>query len=372
MSVLGLGRPAPERPPSSLAKVPTYAPGAPAKSGLFIRLAHPPAAAARLVADALSAADVRPPDAPRRLRRRLVLALLALVAVALVVDVVAGYGRSVFLAILGPFAIAAFPVALALTIPPGAGLLRTIARKLAARLAPLVLLLAVVGIPGCMMGLGIDAGAQWWLRLAAILAYMVLLFGLLGSSATSLQPTSRQKERLEAARVLLETLGDDVAPGKAVTGWVDLTGPEQKSKLVARGTASSGAEVEVFRDEWLHLSAPLRDGTRLRVAAVDRQKVKLPRWARSRAGKFKRKSRTVAGTLATVEVRARIDPRRYRTKPPVAPGTRIGRVTVSAMDVSPETASGVFVPSSDAPENVLEAVAAVFAQLERAPAEAQP
>ena len=372
MSVLGIGGSPSARPPSSLAKVPTYTPGAPAKSGLFIRFAHPPATAAHLVVEAASAADARPPDAPRRLRRRLVLALFLLAATGFVVDVIAGYGRAVFLSILAPFAIAGLPVALALTIPAGAGLAATVLRKLAARRTAVVLVLAVIGLSGLMMGLALGADARFWTKLAAIVAYVLLLFGLLGSGATGQKPTARQRERLDAARVLLETLGDDVAPAKAITGWVDLTGPEQKSKLLARGTASSGAEVEVFRDEWLHLSAPLRDGTRLRVAAVERQKVKLPRWARSGSGKYKRKSRTVARTLATVEVRVRIDPRRYRTKPPPAPGTRIGRVTVSAMEVTPETVSGVFVPSADAPEDMLDAVAAVFAQLERATPGAQP
>jgi hypothetical protein len=357
---------------SGLGRVPSYAPGAPSGPGLFIRLAHPPAVAARLLADASGAADARPADGPRPLRRRLVLALLALAVAALVIDVVAGFNSAVFMGVFVPLALAGIPVVLALTIPPGAGLLATLGRKLVSRLAVVVLFVLLIGFGGALMGAAVGAKAGWWIGLASILAFVVLVFGLAGGTPSTLRPTGRQKDRLEAARHVLETLADDVAPGKAVTGWVDLTGPEQKTKLFARGTAASGAKVEVFRDEWLHLAGPLRDGTRLRVAAVSRQKVKLARWV-TRGGKTKRKPRALAQTLSTIEVRARVDPRLYHPRPPAAAGTRLGRVTVSSIEATAEAVSGVFVPSDESrPEDILDAVAAVFGHLERATPPVQP
>jgi hypothetical protein len=355
-----------------MARVPSYAPGAPSGRGTFLRLAHPAPVAARLVADAVGTAEAAPAEGPPPLRRRFVLGLLALLVAALALDAVQGYGRSTFTRVLFPLVAIGIPLGLAVTRPPGTGLMATIRAKLAPRFGRFFALAILTLFAGSMLGIALAAPWTHWLRLGGIVVFLFFVFGLAGGPPADARPAGAVRARLEAARVVLLALADDVAPGKAVTGWVDLTGAEQKSKLFARGTASSGAKVEVFRDEWLHLSAPLRDGTRIRVAAVERRKVKLARWV-SRGGKTKRKPRTVAQTLATVEVRARIDPRRYRPKPPAAPGTRLGRVTVSALDATADTISGVFVPAEDSrPEDILDAVAHVFGHLERLPPPVQP
>lgn len=376
--MLGLGgRPPGQSPPSSLTKVSSYAPGAaPSAPGVFVRFAHPAGQAARLLAQAAESMAARPAARPGALRRRLVLSLLALAAAGIAIDVMTGFGRWTFTLVLVPLALAGIPIALALTVPPGRGVVRTALRNLASRFVGLIAVALVLGFVGALVGIAMADSLsltldEWWRGLAAAFLFVVLLFAFAGTGASAAGATHEQQDRLDAARQTLEGLRDDVAAGKPVTGWVDLTGAEQPQKLSARGTASSGAQVEIYRDEWFHLAAPLRDGTRLRVAAVERCKVKLPRWV-TRSGKMKRKPRS-AESLHTFEVRVRVDPAVYRTKPPTTVGGRIGRLAVSALQVTADSVSGVFVPAQHSrPNDILEAVAHVFGHLERVPAAEQP
>jgi hypothetical protein len=137
---------------------------------------------------------------------------------------------------------------------------------------------------------------------------------------------------------------------------------------MARGQATSGAKVELFRDEWLHISAPLRDGTRLRLAAVDREKVKHP-LSRTRGRKTKTKPGSTQ-TLATLEIRIRVHPQVYRPMTPAAQTGQVGGVLLTSITATPDAVSAVFTrPSSGLSlADVLHAVTHVYRHLERLPA----
>jgi hypothetical protein len=110
--------------------------------------------------------------------------------------------------------------------------------------------------------------------------------------------------RLEAALEGLRLVEDEMPRGKAATGWIDVTGAEQPTKKFAAGTTPSGWEVDVFRDEWFHASGQLRDGAHLRVAAVERRRVKRDRWKAGSSGKRKLKRGSTA-TAHMLEMKLR-------------------------------------------------------------------
>jgi hypothetical protein len=137
--------------------------------------------------------------------------------------------------------------------------------------------------------------------------------------------------RLTAVARALETLRDDAAPGRPASGWLDLTGAEQRHKLLATGKAVSGAPAEVYRDDWWSLVVPLRDGNRLRVLASDRLKVKRGFWRTRRKAKWKPSAQRC---LSSVGLRLRVNPAAYRivTEPPMPYVTVAGDTLSTAFD----------------------------------------
>jgi hypothetical protein len=77
-----------------------------------------------------------------------------------------------------------------------------------------------------------------------------------------------------AARTIIETLKDDIGQKGRLIGWLDLTGPQQKSKVFRTGRTSSGRIKTYYRDPWLQAKVKLVDGNLLRLTLMEQLKVK--------------------------------------------------------------------------------------------------
>lgn len=193
-----------------------------------------------------------------------------------------------------------------------------------------------------LLVLGFAAPAVDWkmgygTALFAPLLGLGLLCALVVAVARGAAPPTLGPENLAAdARGLLLALEGDLAAGKPVSGWVDLTGPVQPPKVVRAGHSRSGAPVRLYRDEWCRLKLTLRDGSGLRVSAVERRKVKDP---------VHRRRRTKPGATAsvhTVEVRLVPNPALYAVRPPETPaGTRFGSLTLARVQAADGSLSAV-------------------------------
>ena len=80
--------------------------------------------------------------------------------------------------------------------------------------------------------------------------------------------------RYDLTRQMFEVLKDDIAPGRTLTGWLDLTGAEQESKIIRKSVSASGQPIVYYQDEWLRLKAKLYDGSVLRASLFRRAKVR--------------------------------------------------------------------------------------------------
>ena len=82
----------------------------------------------------------------------------------------------------------------------------------------------------------------------------LFLFGV-GAVGLVIGSLSRTRAHLprtqwDVARQVLYTLRDDVGRKGRVTGWLDLTGPQQQSKLLRTGRTRSGRPKYYYRDPW--------------------------------------------------------------------------------------------------------------------------
>ncbi len=73
---------------------------------------------------------------------------------------------------------------------------------------------------------------------------------------------------------LLYALQDDIGPKGQIIGWLDLTGPRQKSKEARRSYSRSGKTKIYYRDPWLRIKFKLIDGNLMRLSIEDRVKTK--------------------------------------------------------------------------------------------------
>jgi hypothetical protein len=110
-----------------------------------------------------------------------------------------------------------------------------------------------------------------------------------------------EEDKFDFARQVIYTLRDDVALKKGrITGWLDLTGAQQKSKIARRGLTSSGRSKIYYRDPWLQFKTKLLDGNVLRLAIVEMQKVK---------------KGSVADHRLKVKAKLVVDPQVYEIRP---------------------------------------------------------
>ena len=133
--------------------------------------------------------------------------------------------------------------------------------------------------------------------------------------------------RFEVVHTAFETLKDDLAPGRTLIGWLDLTGAQQSGKVVQQRTSPSGMPVAFYRDEWLRLKMPLYDGNVLRLSAVERAKAKLGQWKRGRvSGKRKWKAGGTVWDRNELRVAVAVNPEAYEVLP--IQRSQVGKFTV--------------------------------------------
>jgi len=182
------------------------------------------------------------------------------------------------------------------------------------------LLLFLFGYPSCIFSIG---GLAIWVA------------SFVFSRAIKKQQSSDFPGAYQTARQIFYTLRDDLKPGAPLLGHLDLTGYKQKEKVARETTDTQNRTTHHYRDEWLSLKAKLYDGNVLRVSAVQRAKIRLPYWKRSRiSGKSKMKPEKFKGSLNELKVRIVVNPELYSIAPnkQVTPGAAIGQYTISQVD----------------------------------------
>ena len=107
-----------------------------------------------------------------------------------------------------------------------------------------------------------------------IVFMLVALGAVLGAILAVERAPRMPGGQLKVAREILHTLRDDVGRRGRYTGWLDLTGPQQKSKLMRTGRSRSGNVKRYYSDPWLSAKIHLVDGNLLRLTLADRLKVK--------------------------------------------------------------------------------------------------
>lgn len=201
----------------------------------------------------------------------------------------------------------------------------------------------------------------------AVLALLAWIASMLANRMRNAQAPVRPvaDKRLAAVAEVLEALADDVGAGRPISGWLDLRGAALPEKLLRKAKTPTGWEVSFFRDEWLRLVLPLRDGGKLRLSAVDRLKERAGRFKRGRSGKNKWKAgRTESQHM--FDVRLAFDAARYRPRAPEATATKAGSVVVTGIAVADGQLSAQIQSPSPMPPSgdLLAALAFVHRHLE--------
>lgn len=358
-------KPASAAKPSLLKPVPYTAGAKPAAPGPYLAYSHPPADIAALM-DELRVFDQPVPPLPRaRWLPRLLLcgALVALAILAAVVDARLGFPRSPF-AFLIPFAAAAI-----LLVVGGTGARRPRPGWMAYK-RTVGCVFGLFGLPMAWVlstyALGFPvAKAPWAWLLGAVL--LLIIVALMDNRATTPAPPHFDLSRMEACKAIVEALEHDAMPGKPASGWLDLTGPRQGSKVCREGNAASGRQIRLYRDEWWRLTLPLRDGNRLRISAVERVKVK-------DAVRRRRKTKPeVEDSIGTLEVKLGVNTAAFRTGPAFTPATIGSSLTPGPIETTPDsvtTAARVRGGTQLRSNDVLALLALVYARLERMKPEA--
>ncbi len=102
------------------------------------------------------------------------------------------------------------------------------------------------------------------------------------------QATPSFGPRYTIAETIFDVLKDDLPRQRPMSGWLDLTGGHQESKVIRKKKAPSGRPVVYYKDEWLRLKMRLVDGNVLRLSLIDRIKERQGYWKVSRiSGKRK-------------------------------------------------------------------------------------
>jgi hypothetical protein len=155
------------------------------------------------------------------------------------------------------------------------------------------------------------------------------------------------QEHFEAARQILHTLRDDTGRKGRVVGWLDLTGPQRKEKIVRTARTRSGRRKVYYRDPWFRVKFKLADGNLLRLTLEDKVKTK--------PGSIVRQTQYSAKLV--------VNPSLYR----------LGQVPTSAVPVTNATLAhedGIFVVKAVGPakdlsaQQVLQSLKAVYSHLE--------
>jgi hypothetical protein len=141
--------------------------------------------------------------------------------------------------------------------------------------------------------------------------------------------------RFGTVKEIIYTLRDDLRPDGTFLGHVDLTGPQQPTKVANETQDARNRTTQYFRDEWLNLKAKMYDGNILRLSAVQRTKLRKGYWKRSSiSGKMKWKPPKHKGSYQELKLRIAVNPQVYEI---VRNGSaelnkNIGEYTISQLD----------------------------------------
>src|SRR5512139_2870745 len=186
--------------------------------------------------------------------------------------------------------------------------------------------LALVGVFFCGLDFLLGYSGSFFIGLGVGLLIVALVVWIALRRRRAHQPLSPQ---FDTAREVFYTLRDDVAPKKFFFGHVDLTGPQQSSKVARTARNALGHQVSYYRDEWLSLKTKLYDGNMLRVSAQQRLKIRDSYWKRSASGKMKMKSELVKANIQVLSVRLSVNPQVYTIAPQtLKPGAQVGHYTI--------------------------------------------
>jgi len=308
----------------------TWTPGRPPRRpGIFLRYTHSLPEVSSLLEDA--GARWAPAETRRsRVRWSLVALLLAMAFLAAWIDRRVDLGASFFSSLV-PFCLAGVALVLLATRQGGGPAIGSVWERVRHFGCFSLFVIPVAYFAGAGV---LRLLLQFPLVGAAILAAIAIPVVLIVRSRPKAGLDSGEpswSQRLSAVTRALETLRDDAAPGRPASGWLDLTGAEQRHKLLATGKALSGAPAEVYRDDWWSLAVPLRDGNRLRILASDRLKVKRGFWRTRRKSKWKPGAQR---RLSSVGLRLRVNPAAYRivAEPPMPYVTVAGDTLSTAFD----------------------------------------
>lgn len=283
------GTAAPPAARTQLTRRASYAPGRPG-AGFFLKIDRPATLLEAAIEEQVGR-QARDLAARRAARRRLRWTLSAALAAAFSLDLLAADGVWVFTWAVLPAAVIAFLAGLVLTHPDPAQVHARM-RLFGSRHAVALVLGTVIGLVSGMISLALTDG-DCVTALILVAAGVLLVYGIAVREAFRLpagEGGPDQEARLHTALRALRLLEDELPPRGALSGWIDLTGPEAgNNKIFASGTTPGGAEVAVYRDEWFQASGVLADGARLRVAAVEKRRVKRDTWKTGRSGKRKLK-----------------------------------------------------------------------------------
>ena len=196
---------------------------------------------------------------------------------------------------------------------------------------PLVIFLGgfgLIAIDGLLSLLGFSSfiftvgGVLLWI------AAFVMAFSLRKSRAQAFSP------RYTGAKEVLHTLRDDLRPGSAFLGYLDLTGAMLPAKVARESKDTQNRTTQHYRDEWLALKAKLYDGNILRLSAIQRSKKRKSYWKRSRiSGKRKLKPEKFKGAEQQLKVRIAVNPEAYQIvpSPNFRQGQNVGKFKISEM-----------------------------------------
>ncbi len=151
-------------------------------------------------------------------------------------------------------------------------------------------------------------------------APVILFLGSLGLMLLAaiiwnlLKKRNLENRRYEIAERVLRFLQRDTARDAEVALKIDFTRPNTKAKFVRKGTAGHW-KVKYFADPWLRVQGRLLDGTLCRLGVVEKRQDR-SRWATSRSGKSKLKTKTKSATELIVNLKVKT--RRYPGLPALA------------------------------------------------------
>ena len=134
----------------------------------------------------------------------------------------------------------------------------------------------VVGlaIAGFVLGILLQEQTDGNSGCVAFLSLPLLFVGLVLLAVTGQRRSPLLREHFDATRQILHTLRDDTGRKGRVVGWLDLSGPQQKQKIVRTARSGGGKRKVYYRDPWFRAKFKLADGNLLRLTLEDKVKVK--------------------------------------------------------------------------------------------------